>query len=129
MLAAAAAVVVTALALGPLGPPGSPSDDVGSTEASMPLAATAGSSAQGGARLTARPWGTAVELDLTGLPPGERFVVWLVSTDGTREQAATWGSTPDGVARVTGASALGREVVGAVRVTTTRGRLVLSRDV
>lgn len=97
-------------------------------QAAVRLVATSGSNSEGETRLTARPWGTSVDLDLSGLPRGERFVVWVVSADGTRQQAATWASTPDGVAKVTGASALDRNEVTAVRVTTSAGALLLSRD-
>lgn len=96
--------------------------------AALSLVAASGSNSRGETSLTARPWGTSVDLDLSGLPQGQRFVVWVVSADGTRQQAATWASTPDGVAQVTGASALERSEVASVRVTTSAGALLLSRD-
>lgn len=129
--AAAAAVVLglgattTALLAGP----DASDTSAGTSPVTMPLIASSGNHARGATRLTPRPWGTSVDLDLSGLPTGQRFVVWVVSADGTREQAATWASTPDGVAHVTGASALGRGSVASVRVTTTQGRLVLSSHI
>lgn len=125
---AAAAVVVglsatTSLLVARQGdsPEGSPAD--------ISLVTVSGSDSRGETSLSARPWGTSVDLDLSGLPSGQRFVVWVVSTDGTRQQAATWASTPDGVAHVTGASALKRTDVTAVRVTTAKGTLLLSADI
>lgn len=126
---AAAAAAVVGLGASTAGLFAGQGDGPGTTSTAIALDAAAGSHAQGETRLSARPWGTSVDLDLTGLPTGRRFVVWVVSADGTREQAATWASTPDGVAHVTGASALARGSVTSVRVTTTRGRLVLSRDI
>lgn len=133
VLAAAAASVVV-LGLGATttalvaGPGDAPSTSAGTSPVAMPLVATSGSQARGATSLTPRPWGTSIDLDLSGLPTGQRFIVWVVATDGTRQQAATWASTPDGVARVTGASALERTDVSAVRVTTAAGALLLSRD-
>lgn len=104
-------------------------DDPETSQTTVSLVTASGSSSRGETILTARPWGTSVDLDLSGLPLGQRFVVWVVSADGTRQQAATWASTPDGDAHVTGASALDRSEVAEVRVTTTAGALLLSRDI
>lgn len=93
------------------------------------LVAAADSHSRGETRLSARPWGTSVNLDLSGLPTGQRFVVWVVAADGTRQQAATWASTPDGQAHVTGASAFDTGDVSEVRVTTSAGTLLLSAEI
>ncbi|MEP6816828.1 MAG: zf-HC2 domain-containing protein [Marmoricola sp.] len=127
--AAAASVVVLGLGATATALLAGPGDAPPTGPAAMPLVATTGSHARGETRLTPRPWGTSVDLDLSGLPTGQRFAVWVVSKDGTRQQAATWASTPDGVAHVTGASALDRTDVSAVRVTTAAGALLLSRDI
>lgn len=123
LLTAAAAVVLvagagvgTALVLGPDAP-------VGTT---LALSAPAGVSATGATSLSAKPWGTSVELDLRGLPQDEQFVAWLVSPAGERQQVATWGSTGNGEAHVTGAAALVPRDVAQVRVTDSNGDLVLS---
>ncbi|GAA4689331.1 zf-HC2 domain-containing protein [Nocardioides nanhaiensis] len=123
ILTAAAAVVLvagagvgTALVLGPDAP-------VGTT---LALSAPAGVSATGATSLSAKPWGTSVELDLRGLPQDEQFVAWLVSPEGERQQVATWGSTGNGEAHVTGAAALVPRDVAQVRVTDSDGDLVLS---
>ena len=127
---ASAAAVVLGLGLGAttVGLIAGQGDGPETGQATLRLVAASGSNSRGETSLTARPWGTSVDLDLSGLPQGQRFVVWVVSADGTRQQAATWASTPDGVAHVTGASALDRGDVAAVRVTTTAGALLLSRD-
>ena len=92
----------------------------------LALSAPAGVSATGAASLSAKPWGTSVELDLRGLPQDEQFVAWLVSPEGERQQVATWGSTGNGEARVTGASAFVTRDVAQVRVTDSDGDLVIS---
>lgn len=127
-LLVSAAVVVLGLGATTAGLIAVQGDDPETSQTALRLVAASGSNSQGATSLTARPWGTSVDLDLSGLPQGQRFVVWIVSADGTRQQAATWASTPDGVAHVTGASSLDRTEVAAVRVTTTAGALLLSRD-
>ena len=69
-----------------------------------PLIATAGVSASGSASLQAKPWGTAVSLQLQGLPQGDGFTAWVTAPNGTRSIAATWTPSPDGHATLTGAA-------------------------
>lgn len=126
---ASAAAVVLGLGATTAGLAAVQGDDPTTSPTAVSLVAASGSTSRGQTSLTARPWGTSVDLELSGLPQEQRFVVWVVSADGTRQQAATWASTPDGVARVTGASALARSEVAAVRVTTSAGALLLSRDI
>lgn len=128
VLLAVAAAVVLVVGATTAGLIAAPDDAPESSRDTVRLVAASGSDARGETSLSARPWGTAVDLDLSRLPPGERFVLWIVSTDGTREQAATWGSTADGAAQVSGASAVARAEVAAVRVTTAGGSLLLSHD-
>ncbi len=125
LLTAAAAVVLvagagtgTAVVLGPDAP----------VSTTLALSAPAGVSATGETSLSAKPWGTSVDLDLRGLPQNEQFVAWLVSPEGVRQQVATWGSTGNGEAHVTGAAALTPRDVAQVRVTDSDGDLVLSAD-
>ncbi len=125
---AAAAVLVLGLGATTVGLLAGETDTPQTSPTALHLDAAPGSPARGETSLTARPWGTSVDLDLSALPKGQRFIVWVIATDGTRQQAATWASTPDGVAHVTGASALVGTDVAAVRVTTTQGTLLLSAD-
>ncbi len=68
------------------------------------LVAAAGVSASGSALLQAKPWGTAVSLQLQGLPQGDSFTAWVTAPNGTRSIAATWTPAPDGHATLTGAA-------------------------
>lgn len=126
---AAAAVLVLGLGATTAGLVAGSMDTPQASPAALDLLSVGGSPASGDTSLAARPWGTSIDLDLSALPKDQRFIVWVIATDGTREQAATWASTPDGVAHVTGASALARTDVAAVRVTTTDGTLLLSTDI
>ena len=76
---------------------------------------------EGEVTIDARPWGTAVHLDLEGLPQRDRYVAWVVDETGTRQQAATWGPTPTGVARLDGASSFPADRVMSVVVTDAGG--------
>jgi anti-sigma-K factor RskA len=108
---AAAAAAVLAVVLGAMtmlprseGPDATPLA-IQSTEASGEVA------------IEARPWGTAVHLDLEGLPQRDRYVVWVVDDAGGKQQAATWGPTPAGIAFLAGASSTPADRVTAVVVT------------
>lgn len=125
----AAAVLVLGLGAATAGLVAGHMDTPQASPAALELLAVGGSPAGGDTSLTARPWGTSIDLDLSALPKDQRFIMWVIATDGTREQAATWSSTPNGIALVTGASALARTDVAAVRVTTTDGTLLLSTDI
>lgn len=92
----------------------------------LALTAPADGRATGETSLSAKPLGTSVDLDVQGLPQGEQFVVWLVSPSGKRQQAATWASSSNGEAHVTGAAALSPQDVVHVRVTDSDCELLLS---
>jgi len=68
------------------------------------LVAAAGVSASGSALLQAKPWGTALTLQLQGLPQGDSFTAWVTAPNGTRSIAATWTPAPNGRATLTGAA-------------------------
>lgn len=73
--------------------------------------------ATGSVTLDARAWGTAVHLDLAGLPPRDGYVAWVVAATGQRQQIAVWGPTPSGRAVLDSASSVRFDDVAAVVVT------------
>ena len=114
---AAGIVAIAVVALPPL---------VGSAPSGSPLVSAAGVTATGTGGLSARPWGTAVVLTVTGLPAATGYVAYAMGRDGRGEIAATWGVTPDGHAAVTGATAIPRADLAAVQIRTTDGRTLLT---
>lgn len=68
-----------------------------------------------------RTWGSALELELDGLPARDRYVAWVVDRDGDRQQAASWGPTPTGHATLAGAAAVALGDVAAVVITDADG--------
>lgn len=74
------------------------------TPGGVALVAEAGVTATGTATVVAKPWGTAITLQLQGLPQGASFTAWVTAADGTRALAATWSSTPTGNAVLSGAA-------------------------
>ena len=82
-----------------------------------PLVAAAGVSASGSAFLQAKPWGTALTLQLQGLPLGDGFTAWVTAPNGTRSIAATWTPTPDGHATLTGAANITDTTHAALQIT------------
>jgi anti-sigma factor RsiW len=71
--------------------------------------------------IESRSWGTALHLELEGLPRRDRYVAWVVDDAGERQQAATWGPTAEGRARLDGASSIPTTRVIAVVVTDGNG--------
>lgn len=95
-----------------------------SSGSQVSFALTAGSATSGQASLLAKPWGTAITVDLAGLPRTGRFVLRTTSRDGTTEQAATWAATANGVARVVGATSINTVDVTEVAVLRPSGQPV-----
>jgi hypothetical protein len=86
---------------------------------SVELVAPAGSAAPGARatlRLNAKGWGTEVEMESRDLPPRPSYTLWVVGHDGTRQPAATWGPTPSGKARCTGATSIAPDRMATVEV-------------
>lgn len=120
---AAAVLAVAAVAVPPPVRPGTAPDPV---PPAAPLSTAAGVGATGTGGLTARPWGTAIALELRDLPAAPGYVAWARSRDGRGEVAASWGATPDGRAVVTGATAIARADLAAVQIRTSDGRPLLT---
>ncbi|MEK7425759.1 MAG: zf-HC2 domain-containing protein [Actinomycetota bacterium] len=80
--------------------------------------------ASGTIRLTPKPWGTEVRLDLTELSRDGVFVVDATSADGHREQVATWSATKSGNAMVIGASSLETAAIRSIEVRSADGIVV-----
>lgn len=80
----------------------------------VPLAVT---DATGSVLVAERGWGTHVELELADLPERDRYLLLVVADDGTVQTAATWGATPGGRARLSGATSIPVAQVDRVLVT------------
>jgi len=117
---AAAAVLAVLLAVGVLGHRGAgpeSGDQVAFAGAPPGVAASA--------RLDDRPWGTAIRLMVSGLPPGQVHSVWLEDPSGHRTSAGTFTPLPGRTLTVQLASA-GRRTAGvALGVSDDQGRTVL----
>lgn len=67
--------------------------------------------------LESRAWGTALHIELAGLPQRDDYAAWVVDDIGNRQQAAAWGPTPAGIALLDGASSVPADRVFEVVVT------------
>ena len=77
----------------------------------------AGSSMTGQATLTPKTWGVSVSLEVTRLQGEGPFLCQVHDEEGKLvEQAATWGPTPTGNAKVIGASSIQLRNVGEITV-------------
>ena len=94
-IASGAAVVILALGFAVMTAP---------SDTGVQLVVQSDSVATGSVSLDARPWGTAVVLDLKELPPNNTYVAWAIDGSGERQQVAVWGPTPNSSAQVSGAS-------------------------
>ncbi|MEP6463703.1 MAG: zf-HC2 domain-containing protein [Frankiaceae bacterium] len=101
------------------------SRDNTSAPATVSLTSTAGPlSVRAG--LTARAWGTSVDLRLSGVPGGYRCRVVAVSRDGGTDTAASYTSTYAGSMLVSGATALQLAEITELRIIDTSGRTLVS---
>jgi predicted anti-sigma-YlaC factor YlaD len=83
-----------------------------------------GSTLAGRAVLTGKTWGVSVDLTVSELPGRGPFVCRVSNADGAMEQAAIWGPTPSGNAKVTGASSIQLRNVSVVAVADHKGRVL-----
>jgi anti-sigma factor RsiW len=90
---------------------------------------SAGSGLTGEAVLTPKTWGVSVALDVSRLQGKGPFVCQVKNTSGQVEQAAIWGSTPTGNAKVIGASSIQIRNVSAVLVADMQGQVMGTAEV
>jgi len=83
-----------------------------------------GSGLTGQAVLTPKVWGVSVALDVTKLRGSGPFLCEVRSMQGQVEQAAVWGPTPSGGAKVIGASSIQLRNVRSVSVADRDGHLL-----
>jgi len=126
---AAAAVVLIAAAIGF----GVLTDDHGGPPSQVlpspqlvtaPFESAAGSGLSGQAVLTPKVWGVSVALDVTRLPGNGPFICQVHNASGGVEQAAIWGPTPSGNAKVIGASSIQLRNVSTVTVSDKQGHVL-----
>ncbi len=84
----------------------------------------AGSGLSGEALLTPKTWGVSVSLDVQRLPGAGPYVCQVKGRGGATEQAATWGPTPTGNAKVIGASSIQLRDVRSVAVADQEGHVL-----
>ncbi|MFI7539804.1 zf-HC2 domain-containing protein [Actinoplanes sp. NPDC049599] len=114
VVAGGVGVIITRDDAPPPGPPptAAPSQPV----VTAVFEASDGSGITGQAVLTGKTWGVSVDLTMSKLPGRGPFVCKVGKADGTQEQAAIWGPTPSGNAKVTGASSIQLRNVSTVAV-------------
>jgi predicted anti-sigma-YlaC factor YlaD len=83
-----------------------------------------GSGLSGEAVLTPKTWGVSVSLDVSRLTGTGPFICQVRDGAGTTEQAAIWGPTPSGNAKVIGASSIQLRNVSSVAVADKQGHVL-----
>jgi hypothetical protein len=83
-----------------------------------------GSGLSGEAVLTPKTWGVSVALDVSRLQGKGPFVCQVRNSSGQVEQAAIWGPTPTGSAKVIGASSIQIRNVSAIMVADREGNVM-----
>ncbi|GLY98118.1 zf-HC2 domain-containing protein [Actinoplanes sp. NBRC 103695] len=84
----------------------------------------AGSGLSGQAVLTPKTWGVSVSLDVSRLEGDGPFVCQVHNYGGQIEQAAVWGPTPSGNAKVIGASSIQLPNVSSVAIADRQGHVL-----
>jgi hypothetical protein len=134
-LAAAAAVVLVAAVVAGVGlnrdesPPGPTLAGPTAVAPSQPLVTAVFEPADDGglagqAVLTGKTWGVSIDLNVSRLKGRGPFTCRVRNADGATEQAAIWGPTPSGNAKVTGASSIQLRNVSEVAVADTDGHVL-----
>jgi hypothetical protein len=80
-----------------------------------------GSGLSGEAIVTPKVWGVAVSLDVSRLQGDGPFYCQVRNANGDFQQAAVWGPTPTGSAKVTGASSIKIANVSAITIVDSLG--------
>jgi hypothetical protein len=88
------------------------------------FASAPGSGLSGEAVLTPKTWGVSVSLDVSRLEGNGPFKCEVHTAGGQVEQAAIWGPTPTGNAKVIGASSIQVDNVSAITVVDREGNLL-----
>jgi hypothetical protein len=83
-----------------------------------------GSGLTGQAVLTPKTWGVSIALDVARLTGEGPFICQARNDAGEVEQAAIWGPTPSGNAKVIGASSFQLPHVSEIRVTDKKGHIL-----
>ncbi|MFC4063733.1 zf-HC2 domain-containing protein [Actinoplanes subglobosus] len=83
-----------------------------------------GSGLTGQARITPKAWGVEVSLDVTRISGNGPFLCLVRNRGGQTEQAAVWGDTPNGEAKLTGASSTKAADVDAILITDRDGKVL-----
>jgi len=111
----AAAAVAMVLFIGARADPVPTGDLAGDIE----LAITSTEPIDGRIAFDERRWGTRVELDLAGLPSRDGYEVWVVTSDGSWEMAASFGPIDVSSCRIIGSTKMRPDDIAMVVVTTT----------
>jgi anti-sigma factor RsiW len=129
-LVAAAVVLIAAAAIGygiftnTSAPQGDPEAIPSAELVLAQFQAAPGSSLTGSAAVTQKSWGVAVALDVARMSGEAPFLCLVRNKAGATEQAAVWGDTPDGKAKVSGASSFTVNDVDAILITDKSGKLI-----
>jgi Putative zinc-finger len=127
-----AAAVAAALMLAAVAVVGAPLIGGDGMEEPAPLTAAASdlrTGVHGAAELTREPWGTRVELSLSGVRPGERCRLVARSEGGRSEVAATWRAGYLGTAEVPGAVAIPADRLASLDIVTADDRVLVRMPV
>jgi hypothetical protein len=86
-----------------------------------PQVAYSSAATQATAYLTDHTWGTSLRLDVSGLPAGERYLVWLERQDGSRVPAGSFTALGDRNVSVELTAGMPRQGVVALGLSTVPG--------
>ncbi|SDT72052.1 zf-HC2 domain-containing protein [Actinoplanes derwentensis] len=83
-----------------------------------------GSGLTGAAAVVPKKWGVEVSLAVTRMSGNGPFLCLVRMKDGSTQQAAAWGDTADGEAKLTGASSAQMSDVAAILITDRDGKVL-----
>lgn len=77
---------------------------------------------QAALQLVPKQWGTQLDLQASYLPAGGMMTLWIIGTDGTSQQVASWNATGTGRCALSAASAVRTNAIASVELRTDAGK-------
>ncbi len=77
---------------------------------------------QAALQLVPKQWGTELNLQASYLPVGGMMTLWIIGTDGTSQQVASWNGTATGRCELSAASAVRTNSIASVELRTDAGK-------
>lgn len=127
---AAAMISVAAIVIGFIAIEHAGSQPIGRSTGTGAITSISASNASDGIQATAQlhpePWGTAINLSLSGVAPNQRCLLLVIDKSGGQEIAGEWQASYRGRADINGATAIQTTNLETLRVVSGAGKILIA---